>query len=77
MYEVEHQELFAAIRSGDPINDGEYMADSTMWAILGRMADYTGRVLTWEQGLVFASGLHMACSWMLARATPIGGGRAM
>lgn len=51
MYDVEHQELFAAIRSGKTINDGEYLARSTMWAILGRMVDYTGQVLTWEQAM--------------------------
>ena len=43
MYDVEHQELFAAIRSGNTINNGEYLARSTMWAILGRMVDYTGQ----------------------------------
>ena len=51
MYDVEHQELFAAIRSGKPINNGLYMADSTMLAILGRMVNYTGQTLTWEQAI--------------------------
>jgi predicted dehydrogenase len=51
MYDVEHVRLFEAIRSGKTINNGLYMAHSTMMAILGRMADYTGQVLTWEQGL--------------------------
>ena len=49
MYDVEHQELFAAIRSGNTINNGLYMARSTMLAILGRMVDSTGQILTWEQ----------------------------
>jgi len=49
MYDVEHQELFASIRSGNPINNGEYMATSTMLAIMGRMACYTGKTLTWEE----------------------------
>ena len=26
MYDVEHEELFASIRSGNPINNGHYMA---------------------------------------------------
>ncbi|NLF09554.1 MAG: Gfo/Idh/MocA family oxidoreductase [Pirellulaceae bacterium] len=51
MYDVEHQELFAAIRSGNTINDGDYLAKSTMWAILGRMANYVGRPLTWDEAL--------------------------
>ena len=43
MYDVEHEGLFAAIRSGKTINNGDYMARSTMLAILGRMVDYTGQ----------------------------------
>jgi predicted dehydrogenase len=50
-YQAEHDEFFAAIRAGKPINNGEYMARSTMLAILGRMAAYTGQSLTWEQAL--------------------------
>jgi len=49
MYQVEHDELFASIRSGKPINDGEWMAHSTMMAIMGRMAAYTGQEVTWEE----------------------------
>jgi predicted dehydrogenase len=51
MYDLEHQALFAAIRSGEPINNGLYMARSTMLAILGRMVNYTGRMLTWDEAL--------------------------
>jgi hypothetical protein len=51
MYDVEHQHLFAAIRSGNTINNGTYMARSTMLAILGRMVNYTGQSLTWEQAM--------------------------
>ncbi|HWC89435.1 MAG TPA: Gfo/Idh/MocA family oxidoreductase, partial [Pirellulales bacterium] len=51
MYDQEHKELFASIRSGTPINNGTYMARSTMLAIMGRMACYTGQTLTWEQCL--------------------------
>jgi len=49
MYDVEHQELFASIRSKSPINNGLYMCRSTMMAIMGRMACYTGQTLTWDQ----------------------------
>ncbi len=51
MYQAEHDELFAAIRTGQPINNGEYMAKSTMLAIMGRMATYTGQEITWEQAM--------------------------
>ena len=51
MYQNEHDELFASIRAGKPINNGDYMCKSTLMAILGRMATYTGQVITWEQAL--------------------------
>lgn len=51
MYQVEHDELFASIRKGQPINDGEWMATSTMMAIMGRMAAYTGQEITWEMAM--------------------------
>jgi predicted dehydrogenase len=51
MYQSEHDELFASIRRGEPINDGTWMTHSTMMAILGRMAAYTGQVISWEQAL--------------------------
>jgi predicted dehydrogenase len=51
IYHTEHDEMFAAIRKGQPINQGEYVAKSTLLAILGRMATYTGQVITWEQAL--------------------------
>ena len=51
MYQNEHNELFASIRSGKPINDGEWMAHSTLMAIMGRMAGYTGQEITWEQAM--------------------------
>ena len=37
-YQVEHDDLFAGIRAGKPINEAEHGAKSTMTAILGRMA---------------------------------------
>jgi predicted dehydrogenase len=51
MYETEHAELFASIRSGKAINNGAYMAKSTLLAIMGRMAAYTGQEITWEMAL--------------------------
>jgi predicted dehydrogenase len=51
MYQIEHNELFASIRSGKLINDGEWMAHSTLMGIMGRMAAYTGQEITWEQAM--------------------------
>jgi predicted dehydrogenase len=51
MYQNEHNELIASIRSGKPINNGDYMTKSTLMAIMGRMATYTGQAITWEMAL--------------------------
>ena len=51
MYQTEHDELFASIRAGKPINNGDYMCKSTLMAIMGRMSAYTGKTITWEQAL--------------------------
>jgi predicted dehydrogenase len=51
MYQQEHNELFASIRGGKPINDGEWMAHSTMLAIMGRMSAYTGQEVTWDEAI--------------------------
>ena len=48
MYQTEHDEFFASIRSGKHINDGDRMASSTLMGIMGRIAGYTGREITWE-----------------------------
>ena len=51
IYQTEHDELFASIRTGRPLNNGRYMAHSTLLAIMGRMATYTGQEISWEQAL--------------------------
>ncbi len=51
MYQAEHDEMFASIRAGKPINNGLYAARSTLLAIMGRMAAYTGSYVTWEMAL--------------------------
>ena len=60
MYQVEHDELFASIRNGKPINNGEYMTKSTLMGIMGRMAAYTGREITWQQAMNSAEDLTPA-----------------
>jgi len=51
MYQVEHDELFAGIREGKMVNDGLWMLNSTMVGIMGRMAAYTGKKITWEEAI--------------------------
>ena len=51
MLQLEHDALFASIRSGEPINNGEYMSRSTLMAIMGRMSAYTGKAITWDEAL--------------------------
>jgi myo-inositol 2-dehydrogenase / D-chiro-inositol 1-dehydrogenase len=51
MYQHEHDVLFASIRKGQTVNDGDRMATSTLLGIMGRMAAYTGQMVTWEQAM--------------------------
>lgn len=48
-YVLEHRDLITSIRSGNPINEGKRIAESTLTAIMGRMACYTGMEVTWEK----------------------------
>src|SRR6056297_1532672 len=50
-YQVEHDRLFASIRNNEVISDAENGAKSTMTAILGRMATYSGKVVTWDEAM--------------------------
>lgn len=50
-YQTEHDILFAAIRDNKPYNNAEIAAKSTMSAIMGRMATYSGQVITWNEAL--------------------------
>ena len=45
MYQQEHDELFASIRSGKPMNDGEWMTRTNLVALAGRAAGYTGQTI--------------------------------
>ncbi|MFZ5831401.1 MAG: Gfo/Idh/MocA family protein [Planctomycetota bacterium] len=48
-YQVEHDALFDAIRNDRPHNETEPSALSTMTAIMGRMATYSGQVVSWDE----------------------------
>ncbi|MFZ5832056.1 MAG: Gfo/Idh/MocA family protein [Planctomycetota bacterium] len=50
-YQIEHDVLFDAIRNDKPHNEVEHAAHSTMTAILGRMATYSGKVVTWDEAM--------------------------
>ncbi len=57
-HQEEHHDLFRMLRAGEKPNEGKYGAESTMTAIMGRMATYSGKELTWEQ--VLNSNLKLA-----------------
>jgi predicted dehydrogenase len=48
-YQLEHDAFFENIRTGKVRNDAEYAAYSSMMGVMGRMATYTGQVITWDQ----------------------------
>lgn len=49
MFVLEHEALYKSIREGNPINNGVYMSHSTLMAIMGREACYTGKEITRDQ----------------------------
>ncbi len=50
-YVQEHTDLIASIRNGRPLNELKTVAESTLTAIMGREAAYTGQELTWDEVL--------------------------
>lgn len=50
-YQTEHDVLYQCIRENKPHNDAFYTAESTLTAIMGRMATYSGKEVTWEMAL--------------------------
>lgn len=50
-YQIEHDELYEAIRSGNTIDNADYGAKSTMSSIMGFMATYSGQFLEWDRAL--------------------------
>jgi predicted dehydrogenase len=48
-YDLEHVVLFNAIRSGRPVNSGEYMIRSTLIALMGQYSCYSGKEVAWDQ----------------------------
>jgi myo-inositol 2-dehydrogenase/D-chiro-inositol 1-dehydrogenase len=48
-YDIEHREFIKSIRSGTPLNCGDYMARSTLVTIMGQLSCYSGQRVTWDQ----------------------------
>jgi myo-inositol 2-dehydrogenase/D-chiro-inositol 1-dehydrogenase len=48
-YQQEHDDLFAGIRDGKPIDDGSILVNSNALALMARMSAYTGQRVTLEQ----------------------------
>jgi myo-inositol 2-dehydrogenase/D-chiro-inositol 1-dehydrogenase len=56
-HQDEHYPFFDAIRNDDPYAEAQYGAESTMMAILGRMATYSGKVVTWDEAMAMENKL--------------------
>lgn len=50
-YRQEHQDLIASIRDGQPLNEAKQAAESTMTAIIGREAVYSGKAVAWDDAM--------------------------
>ncbi len=57
-HQQEHHDLFAAIDAGRPYNEGDFGITSTMTAILGRMATYSGQVVKWDDAMQSSTDLQ-------------------
>src|SRR5690606_29861293 len=49
MYQTQHDELLSAVKRKEVINDGDFMVNSTLLAIWGKVSAYTGKRITLEQ----------------------------
>jgi myo-inositol 2-dehydrogenase/D-chiro-inositol 1-dehydrogenase len=50
-FQTSQDRFFAAIRDGSDLNEGESAALSTLMAVMGRMATYSGKTVTWDEAL--------------------------
>ena len=58
-YQQEHNDLFKAILNNEPYMEAERGAKSTMTAIMGRMAGWSGKLMLWDEAI--------ESKWRLAR----------
>jgi predicted dehydrogenase len=47
-YVAEHGDLIKGLRAGEPVNEAEDVALTCLTGIMGRMAAYTGKKVTWD-----------------------------
>lgn len=50
-YQTEHDDWLWAIRNNEPYSEIEYGAKSTLTAIMGRMAGYSGKMIEWDAAM--------------------------
>jgi hypothetical protein len=50
-YQLEHEHLISSIREGNPINEAQTVAESTMTGVIGREAVYSGQEIVWDQAM--------------------------
>jgi myo-inositol 2-dehydrogenase/D-chiro-inositol 1-dehydrogenase len=48
-YVQEHGDFIASIRAGKPLNELKQVTESSLTAVLGREAAYTGKSITWDE----------------------------
>jgi predicted dehydrogenase len=63
MYDSEHKALFAAIRNGQVINNGDYMCKATLMGIMARESAYSGKTITWDEIYESKQDLTPAGGW--------------
>ncbi len=69
-YVQEHADLHASIRAGKPLNEGKQVAETTLSAIMGREAAYTGQVIVWDELLKSPQSLMPATVALGSLAVP-------
>jgi predicted dehydrogenase len=50
-YRQEHEDLIASIRAGNPLNEAQAFAESSMTGIIGREAVYSGKAIAWDDAM--------------------------
>jgi predicted dehydrogenase len=67
-YQTEHDEMYASIRNGTPINTANRFTKTTMAAIMARMAAYTGKEVTWDEAM---KSQEILCNTVDAAGKPV------
>jgi predicted dehydrogenase len=80
-YDQEHIDFVTAIRTNQPINEAEHLATSTLTAVMGRTAAYTGKLVTLDEIMESNERLGpteyaMGPSPLIKAAVPVPGSKA-